>query len=125
MAYSILLADDEPQILKLVKEDLESRGYHVLTASDGQTAIQLATTQRPDLIVLDVAMPMATGLKAFESLRSLPATQVIPVIFMTGVPSAEVYPTVAQGTRVAHIKKPVDVVELASLIQQFLQKYPK
>src|SRR5438445_12444535 len=114
MPHTILIADDDPEVLKIVKQELEGRGYRVFTANNGQAAIRFAQTQKPDLIVLDVAMPMTTGLKAFESLRQLPATQSIPVIFLTGVPSADVYPTVAQGTRVAHLKKPVDIMDLIS-----------
>src|SRR5438552_2063422 len=104
-----------------MQQELEDRGYRVFTANNGAAAIRLAQRQKPDLIVLDVAMPMTTGIKAFENLRQLPETLNIPVIFLTGVPSADIYPTVAQGSRVAHLKKPVDIVDLISLIQQFLK----
>ena len=124
MAQTILVVDDDPDILKILKQELEANNYRVVTANNGSTAIRLALTQKPDLIVLDVAMPMTTGLKAFDSIRSNPQTQSIPVIFLTGLPSANVYPSVAKGTRVAHLKKPVDLVDLLSLIQQFLQEYP-
>ena len=125
MAFTILTADDDPNILKLMKQELEERGYRVIQASNGQAALRMAESHHPDLIVLDVAMPVSTGITAFQSIRELPATQRIPVIFMTSVPSATIYPTVAQGSRVAHVKKPVDIEDLVSLIRQFLEKYPK
>ncbi len=125
MSYTILTADDDPTILKLMKQELEERGYRVIQATNGQAAMRMAESQKPDLIVLDVAMPVSTGISAFQAIRSLPATERIPVIFMTSVPSATIYPTVAQGSRVAHVKKPVDIEDLVSLIRQFLEKYPK
>jgi len=122
MPHTILIAEDEPPILAMIQKELQSRGYMVLTANNGQTAISSAKKFKPDVIVLDVAMPMTSGLKAYESLRALPETSKIPVIFLTGLPSANVYPTVAHGVKVAHLKKPVDLDDLVSLIQQFLPK---
>jgi CheY-like chemotaxis protein len=123
MSHTILVADDDPEILKMIQQGLEAEGYRVLTANNGAIATRFALTQRPDLIVLDVAMPMSSGLKVYENLRSNPQSEKIPVIFLTGLPSANVYPTVEQGTRVAHLKKPVDLVDLVSMIQKFLQDY--
>lgn len=125
MVRSILVADDDPVVLKMMAQELEGQGYRVLTAANGQTALRIAQTQKPDLIVLDVMMPVTSGINAFESIRKLPETQKIPVIFMTSVPSAQIYPTVEKGSRVAHLKKPVDLVDLVSIIRQFLDKYPK
>ena len=122
MSHLLLIADDDPLVLKMVQKELEAKGFRVVTATNGQAVLRIAKQAKPDLIVLDVAMPMTTGLKAFESLRAQPETIKIPVIFLTGLPSADVYPTVAQGTKVAHLKKPVDIEDLLSLIQQFLPK---
>ncbi len=120
MTHRILIADDEPAVLSTLQQELQSRGFLVMTATNGQAAFQTAKKNPPDLIILDVAMPMATGLKAYETLRKEPSTQRIPIIFLTGRPSAEVYPTVEQGSLVAHLKKPVDIDDLLSLIRQFL-----
>jgi CheY-like chemotaxis protein len=117
---TILIADDDPELIKLVKEDLEAKGYRVLTATNGQVAFNMTQKQKPHLVILDVAMPLSTGLKAFEKIRGTPETSGIPVIFLSGVPSADVYPAIAQGTRVAHLKKPFDMMDLHSLIQQLL-----
>lgn len=125
MPHTILTADDDPEVLKIMKQELEGLGYRVIQATNGQAAMRMAETQKPDLIVLDVAMPVSTGISAFQAIRNMPDTQRIPVIFMTSVPSSTIYPTVEQGTRVAHLKKPVDMEDLTSLIRQFLEKYPK
>jgi CheY-like chemotaxis protein len=122
MSYTLLLVEDEAPLLAMLQKDLQERGFMVLTASNGSAAIFVATQYKPDLIIMDVAMPMTNGLKAFEKIRANPETLRIPVIFLTGLPSKEVYPTVEQGSRVAHLKKPVDIDDLMSLINQFLPK---
>jgi DNA-binding response OmpR family regulator len=63
----VLVADDEPHLLRLVKFRLEREGYEVLTAVDGEAALELARSERPDLCVLDVMMPSAAGLTCCAS----------------------------------------------------------
>src|SRR4051812_47501841 len=119
--HSILVADDEADVLEMIQQELTAAGYYVSTANNGQTAISMARKQKPDLIILDVAMPVFTGIKVYEHLRNAGETKGIPVIFLTGLPSSNVYPTVMEGTRVAYLKKPVDCSELLSLIAEFLK----
>src|SRR5262245_26732740 len=106
----------------MLQKDLEAKGFVIFTATNGHTAVHLAKKNIPDVILLDVVMPMASGLRVFEILRQSPETSKIPVIFLTGLKSSDVYPTVEQGTHVAYLKKPVDIDDLVSLIQQFLPK---
>ena len=65
----VLVADDEEDIRALVAFRLQRAGYDVITAADGAEALTLATTRLPDLIVLDMMMPKATGLEVTRSLR--------------------------------------------------------
>jgi CheY-like chemotaxis protein len=120
----VLVVDDDPSIVNLIKEDLESLGFQVSCGYDGQMAIQLAHQEHPDLIILDVNMPMTNGLRAFEYLRRSPATQAIPIIFVSGELSKDVYPVVATAQRVAHLKKPMDLEHLNSMVRQFIRQYP-
>ncbi len=120
----IVVADDDPLIVRLLQESLQELGHQVLCAYDGQMAIRLARQHRPQLIVLDVNMPMTSGLKAFEYLRASGETDKIPVIFVTGELSNDVYPSVAHAPRVAHVKKPFDLDSFNSLVQHFLDTYP-
>jgi CheY-like chemotaxis protein len=69
-------------------------------------------------------MPMIHGLKAFQFLRESPETRSIPVIFVSGELSRDVYPVIESAPRVAHVKKPVDFENLNSLVKQFLKQYP-
>jgi DNA-binding response OmpR family regulator len=82
-AKTVLVVDDEQDILDLVRFRLEHDGYSVISASDGQTGLALAQSERPDLCILDVMMPKLTGLEVLAHLRADPATADIPVILLT------------------------------------------
>jgi CheY-like chemotaxis protein len=124
MPKTILVVDDDSSIVHLLREDLEIEGYKVIEGYDGQMALQQARISKPNLIILDVNMPLLGGLKALEYLRQSPETQTIPVLFLTGEATANVAPTLAKEPRVAHVKKPIDLEDLNSLVRQLLEKYP-
>jgi len=77
---TILIVDDEPQIVRLVRDYLEHGGFKVLTAADGQTALRIASTQHPDLVVLDLGLP---GIDGLDVTRSLRRNGVVPIIMLT------------------------------------------
>src|ERR1700722_17957790 len=79
----ILVADDESHILNVVSLKLTNAGYSVVTASDGQEAFELATAERPDLIITDYHMPLLSGLELCQKLRQSEATAGIPTIMLT------------------------------------------
>jgi len=120
----ILVVDDDPAVVNLLREDLQMEGYKVICGYDGQMALQLARREQPDLILLDVTMPMINGIKAFEYLRQSQETRQIPVIFVSGELSRDVYPVIETAPRAAHIKKPIDFESLNSLVRHFLNQYP-
>ncbi len=108
----------------LLKENLELEGYQVIPGFDGGMAIDFAVAKRPDLIILDINMPVTNGFDTLTYLRKTPETQAIPVIFMTGIQSKTLYPVIDRHQRVAYLKKPLDLEHLNSLIRQFLSQYP-
>jgi DNA-binding response OmpR family regulator len=77
---TILVVDDEPRIVQLVRDYLEHGGFTVLTASDGPSALRAARTGRPDLVVLDLSLP---GLDGLDVARSLRRDGVVPIIMLT------------------------------------------
>jgi two-component system phosphate regulon response regulator PhoB len=79
----ILVAEDDEDILELVVFDLEDEGYEVLTARDGEQAITLALERRPDLVLLDVAMPGLDGYEVTRRLRADDSTRATPVVLLT------------------------------------------
>src|SRR5688500_2190225 len=79
----ILIADDDPVILRLIQVNLELEGYEVITANNGEEAVAQAKAENPDLVILDIMMPRLDGYQACEQLKSSDATRDIPVIFLS------------------------------------------
>lgn len=123
MASTILIIDDDPDIVRVLERDMRDEGYTVVSGHDGQMALNLARSRRPDLMIMDVQMPMTSGLKALEFLRKTPETKNIPIIFLSGARSDMIYPAIANAHRVSFIKKPIDLEQINSLVRQLLEKY--
>jgi len=81
----ILIADDEPDILEILKYNLSGEGYQVITAKDGDEAIDRAKFFHPDLIVLDIMMPKKNGVEVCEILRKQPAFRETLILFLTAL----------------------------------------
>lgn len=82
-AKTILVADDESHILHVVSLKLRNAGYTVVTARDGQEALDLVQQQHPDLLITDYHMPQLSGLELCQKLRQDPGTSTIPAIMLT------------------------------------------
>lgn len=80
-----MIADDEPDILEILKFNLVNEGYEVYTAKDGDEALEKARRNQPDLIILDVMMPRKTGVEVCQLLRAQPAFKETLIIFLTAV----------------------------------------
>ena len=116
----VLVADDDPDILDLVRYRLERSGYEVATATDGAEAVRLAGELAPALAVLDVMMPSLDGLEATRRLRNDPATAEIPVILLTAkAQDADVQEGFLAGAD-DYIRKPFSPRELSACVQAVL-----
>lgn len=82
---TILIADDEPDILEIIHFNLSSEGYHVINATNGNQALELAKLYKPDLIILDVMMPGKTGFEVCKILRSNNEFENTIIIFLTAL----------------------------------------
>jgi CheY-like chemotaxis protein len=80
---TIMVVDDNPDIITIVKTILEGKGYQVLSASSGQELLNLLTDRKPDLIILDIMMPEMDGLEVLGRLKAVTETASIPVILLT------------------------------------------
>ncbi len=78
-----MLVDDNPDIVKIVRLTLESKGFNVRCAYDGTQVFDVLKQQKPDLILLDIMMPEMDGIEVIRRLKGNPATSSIPVIFLT------------------------------------------
>jgi DNA-binding response OmpR family regulator len=120
----VLVADDEEDIRALVAFRLKRAGYDVITAADGAEALTLATTRLPDLVVLDMMMPKATGLEVTRSLREQDSTKDIPVILLTArAQEADVASGFAAGAD-DYVKKPFSPMDLQLRVQALLERRP-
>jgi len=84
-ARKVLIADDEPDILEILKYNLSNEGYEVITAKDGDEALEKARRTQPDLVILDVMMPKKTGVEVCQLLRAQAAFKETLIIFLTAV----------------------------------------
>lgn len=84
---SVLVADDDPSIQSVLRELLELDGHEVRVAGDGHAALLSISDHRPDVMVLDIMMPVVDGLGVLERLRSIGVLERLPVIVLTGNPS--------------------------------------
>jgi CheY-like chemotaxis protein len=80
---TIMVVDDNPDIITIVKTILEGKGYNVLSASSGQELLDLLKTHKPDLIILDIMMPEMDGLEVLTHLKNGSDTATVPVILLT------------------------------------------
>lgn len=79
----IVVAEDERDILELIRFILEFNGFDVVTADNGEEAVRKVLTESPDLVLLDVRMPRMTGHQACQALKANPKTRQIPVVFLS------------------------------------------
>ena len=121
MGRRILLIDDEVDIHRITQVGLMMEaGWELLTAQSGEEGIEIAASEHPDAILLDVMMPERDGVATLKLLQESPQSQTIPVIFMTAKAQStdrrQFYALGAQGV----ITKPFDPMTLASQISGFL-----
>ena len=116
----ILIADDERDIRDLVAFTLRFAGHEVIATSNGEEALQAAQAQPPDLILLDVRMPRMSGYEACRQLKEFPATQAIPVVFLSAKgQEAEVSVGMELGA-VEYIVKPFSPDDLLKRVKEIL-----
>jgi len=109
-AARILVVDDDPVIVDLLRVNFEIEGHEVLTAADGRSGLERARAERPDLVVLDVMMPGLDGLEAARLIRAEPSVTA-PVLLLSAKAQAT---DVAAGLEVAddYVTKPFDPLDL-------------
>lgn len=118
----ILLVDDEAEIRVTLGQQLTDVGFVVVTAADSATAVQLATTQHFDLVVLDRLLPDGDGLQVLHTLRATPATRLAPVVLLSAVSALDEKVRSLQLGADDYIVKPCSAAELAARIRSILRR---
>lgn len=117
----ILVIDDLPENVFMLQDRLEHEGYEVLTAYDGQSGIDKAIGEIPDLILLDVMMPDITGIEVCKTLVNNPLTKSIPIILVTAKSGAEDTKEGLEAGAFDYIKKPFNRIELMARVNSALK----
>lgn len=117
----ILIVDDDPEALKLIRLFLRRTGYDSITAVDGKSGLDTARKELPSLILLDLVMPLFNGYQFLEALLESPETESIPVITLSGKGSSEEKIKAKHAGASAYLEKPFHPQELLDLIQKTLE----
>lgn len=116
----ILVLEDDPKIATALAVRLEAAGHDVLTAPDGAQGLKIALQNRPDLILMDIWMPIGLGLSVAQRLRDLGLTW-IPIIFITASRLKGLREAATQLGAAGYFEKPYDAEELLAAIDRALQ----
>jgi twitching motility two-component system response regulator PilH len=120
----IMIVDDSPTEVHVMKTALEKHGFQTLSASDGSECLTLAREVRPDLIFMDVVMPGLNGYQATRTLRRDPITKSIPIVIVsTKNQETDRIWGMRQGA-VDYLVKPVDATDLVAKAQEVLREVP-
>ncbi len=122
---TILTVDDEDMILQIISDILSTKGYQVVTATNGKEAIRKSKKCSPDLIIMDIMMPDLEGPEAAKLLKEDPATRNIPILFLSGIVLKESGKTEQEinvgGEFYSALAKPFDAEELLNTVHKLLE----
>ena len=118
----VLIVEDNPVIVRMSEKLLTANGYDVITAGNGKEGLDRARSDRPDVILLDIILPVMHGYEVCGELKKNPATQDIPVIIITGTGLEEIARKESQIEAQGFIAKPYDFKAIDALIKQVLNK---
>jgi len=119
---TILIVDDNPQIVELLEAYLEPLTPRVLTAKDGQAALDAVENQRPDLILLDIMMPKRSGFEVCRILKDDPRYRDIPIVMVTALNEAADIERAQESGADHYISKPVNKLELIECVRGLLKR---
>ena len=123
MKKKILIVDDEPGIVRLLALRLKAKGYEIVEACDGLQCLMVAKEEIPDLILLDIKMPLMNGITAFEEILKQETTKEIPVVFMTSYPTSKIKDQVLKMGAKGCISKPFISVDFEQTIDMVINNY--
>jgi CheY-like chemotaxis protein len=118
---TILVVEDYDDTRLLLKKALEGIGYSVLEASNGQEAVDIAGREHPDLILMDLDLPILDGIAATQCIRQQTGLESVPIIAVTAYPMSFTHvKAFAKGCN-EYMRKPIDMTELTNLVNRYLR----
>ena len=121
MSQRILMVDDDKDLVYLVKVALEADGFEVITASDGEQALQLVKTNVPDLMIVDLTMPIMNGWHFSLKVRADTRYKTTPIIILSGLVDREAAGEEYEGCTF-YLPKPFDIFKMIEKIKELLKK---
>jgi len=122
MAKKVLVVDDEPYMIEMIRPRLVNSGYDVISAVTGEDCLAKAEKERPDLILLDILLPGMSGIEVLKRLKSNKQTRNIPVIMVTALAGKDTETKGLESGATYFISKPFDSQELLSDVQKAMEK---
>ncbi len=120
MANAILVADDDPDILSIVSMSLETQGYTVHKATNGREAVDLARQHHPDLILMDMMMPVVSGYEAVGELKADASTKDIVIVGLSAKAMATDMERASDVGIDGYITKPFRIAQVLSVVESYL-----
>jgi CheY-like chemotaxis protein len=122
VANAILVADDDPDILSIVSMSLETQGYTVHKASNGREAVDLAREHHPDLILMDMMMPVVSGYEAVSELKADAATRDIVIVGLSAKAMATDMERATDAGIDGYITKPFRIAQVMAAVAEYLER---
>ncbi len=125
MSKVILIVDDEPFNVQLLQVWLQKkRGYTTLEATDGKQGVEMARAQKPDIILMDINMPVMDGIEATRILKEDESTKAIPIIVLTSSAMKGDRETILESSGCDdYMSKPLDVYAVLEMVDKYLQSH--
>lgn len=122
MKKVILIVEDDPKSLKLFRDLLQISQYDTLEATDGKQAVDIVKEKMPDLILMDIQMPVMDGLEATKILKEDPITKSIPVIAITASAMPKEINRFISAGGDAYMTKPVNIKNFLAMVKEYLDR---
>jgi len=122
MGRVVLIVEDDPKNLKLIRDLLQIRGYTTLEATDGKQGVDMARAKMPDLILMDIQMPVMDGFEAISILKADPVTKSIPIIALTAFAMQGDREKCMEAGCNDYITKPLDTRAFVTKVKEYLVK---
>src|SRR4029079_6900037 len=119
-AVKVLLVEDTEDNRQMMRRLLEMSGYEVVEATNGEEAVKLASEERPQIILMDLSLPLIDGLTATRRIRNLPYLSKVPIVAVSAHDTADFHNEALAAGCNAYITKPIDYPELEELVNTLI-----
>jgi len=121
----ILIVEDNPRNMKLVRDVLQVKGHTTLEATTGEDGVALAKEKIPDLVLMDIQLPKMNGIEALRVLREDPATRAIPVVAVTASVMQQDRKLITEAGFDGYVGKPINLAEFLEAVNSQLARGPR